>query len=150
MSPVNTVPVEVMVGMSWQTIEPLTCQASDINVCPYIYLSVYHLYIHMYNVYTYKYFHLFSIYVIISGIEFQDMMEDSASTSGNGVINELNKDEYHLKEIQKILRDGDTVLDLGSNIGLTVRNLLYEVAHLITTARCLWVVDGELQSSLRV
>jgi hypothetical protein len=56
---------------------------------------------------------------IISGIEFQDMMEDSASTSGNGVVNELNKDEYHLKEIQKILRDGDTVLDLGSNIGLT-------------------------------
>ena len=56
---------------------------------------------------------------IISGIEFQDMMEDSASTSGNGVVNELNKDEYHLKEIQKILRDGDIVLDLGSNIGLT-------------------------------
>jgi hypothetical protein len=67
MSPVNAVPVEVMVGMSWQTIEPLTCQASDINVCPYIYLSVYHLYIHMYNVYTYKYFHLFSIYAIIPG-----------------------------------------------------------------------------------
>ena len=56
---------------------------------------------------------------IISGIEFQDMMEDSASTSGNSVANELNKDEYHLKEIQKILRDGDIVLDLGSNIGLT-------------------------------
>jgi ribosomal protein L11 methylase PrmA len=56
---------------------------------------------------------------IISGIEFQDMMEDSASTSGNSVTNELNQDEYRLKEIQKILRDGDIVLDLGSNIGLT-------------------------------
>ena len=40
---------------------------------------------------------------IISGIEFQEMVEDSTSISGHSVANELNHDEYRLKEIQKVL-----------------------------------------------
>jgi hypothetical protein len=38
---------------------------------------------------------------------------------GNSVANGLNKDEYHLKRDPDIRRDGNIVLDLGSNIGLT-------------------------------
>jgi FkbM family methyltransferase len=55
----------------------------------------------------------------IMGIHFVDMMEDISSVAGKFVTDELNNDVYHLQELKSIVRAGDVILDLGTNIGLT-------------------------------
>jgi FkbM family methyltransferase len=53
----------------------------------------------------------------IQGIEFANMEEDAESMAGGVIADELNRDDYKMQQLQ--LGVGDTVLDLGTNIGLT-------------------------------
>ncbi len=47
--------------------------------------------------------------------------EGSTSWAGNRIVHELNSGEYNLLEMKRLnkIKDGDVVLDLGTNIGLT-------------------------------
>ena len=53
----------------------------------------------------------------IQGIEFANIEEDAQSWAGGVIADELNRDDYKMQQLQ--LGVGDTVLDLGTNIGLT-------------------------------
>ena len=47
--------------------------------------------------------------------------DNEVSITGDYVASELNRDEYHLRDINRLgkIKHNDTLLDLGSNIGIT-------------------------------
>jgi hypothetical protein len=47
--------------------------------------------------------------------------EGSTSWAGNRIVHELKTGEYNLLEMKRLdkIKDGDVILDLGTNIGLT-------------------------------